>query len=194
MEFVLLGWPSDEPTLRLDYRRFSYAGKFVMTNTGKAVVRDANETTDGEFDDDVLAAIAFNEDRTDPSTLWLRYITVRRDRRGEGLGPRLVRFVTDRATDRGFDALKIAVNNPFAYEALYSAGFSFTGDETGLAELVLTRSLDGTASDVDANADSHADADAYRDGLERFRERDTSPAEAAFIERKRASGPPDASA
>ena len=87
----MLGWPPDGPTLRLDYRRFSYAGKFVMSNTGKAVVRDPGETSDREYDDAVLAAVAFNDDRTDSSTLWLRYVTVRNDRRGEGLGPQLCR-------------------------------------------------------------------------------------------------------
>ena len=43
MEVVVIGWPPNGPTLRLDYRRFSYAGKFVMSNTGKAVVREADE-------------------------------------------------------------------------------------------------------------------------------------------------------
>ena len=41
MEFALLGWPEDGHSLRLDYREFAYAGKFVMTSTGKAVVGDA---------------------------------------------------------------------------------------------------------------------------------------------------------
>ena len=39
MEFALLGWPAANPTLRLDYRRFSYAGKFVTGGTGVAVIR-----------------------------------------------------------------------------------------------------------------------------------------------------------
>ncbi|MDR9381632.1 MAG: GNAT family N-acetyltransferase, partial [Natronomonas sp.] len=111
MDPVLLGWPSDGPTLRLDYRRFSYAGKFVMSNTGKAIIRDPERsgTANSEFDDDVLAAVAFNADRTDSTTLWLRYVTVREDRRGEGLGPRLCRFAVDRADDRGYDRVRIAV-------------------------------------------------------------------------------------
>ncbi len=45
-----------------------------MTSTGKAVIGD----------DGVVAAAAFDADRTDPDTLCVRYITVRR---------------TDRATD-----------------------------------------------------------------------------------------------
>ncbi|ERH03826.1 MAG: hypothetical protein J07HR59_00951, partial [Halorubrum sp. J07HR59] len=37
MEFTVLGWPPEAPTLRLDFRTFAYAGKFVMSTTGKAV-------------------------------------------------------------------------------------------------------------------------------------------------------------
>ena len=173
MERLVLGWPSDGPTLRLDHRRFSYAGKFVMSNTGKAVVRDPGEATDREYDDAVLAAVAFNEDRTDPATMWLRYVTVRGDRRGEGLGPWLCGLVVDRAADRGYERVRIAVNNPFAYEALYRAGFGFTGRETGLAELVLERPTDAPAG---------RPAAAYRTGLDRFRERDLPEAAVAFLE------------
>ena len=96
MEVVVLGWPPDGPTLRLDHRRYSYAGKFVMTTTGKAVFRDPSAGSDREYDDDVVAAVAFDADRTDPDTLWLRYVTVCDDRRGEGLGPRLCAFVVER--------------------------------------------------------------------------------------------------
>ena len=87
MEWRLLGWPPDGPTLRLDHRRFSYAGKFVMTATGKAVLWNPTAASDREYDDAVLAAVAFNADRTAPETLWLRYVTVRDDRRGEASGP-----------------------------------------------------------------------------------------------------------
>ncbi|WP_231753990.1 GNAT family N-acetyltransferase [Natronomonas sp. CBA1123] len=176
----LLGWPGDGPTLRLDYRRFSYAGKFVMSNTGKAVVREG-ESTDGEFDDSVVAAVAFNADRTDPETLWLRYVTVRDDRRGEGLGPRLCRFVVERAAARGYERVRIAVNNPFAYEALYRAGFAFTGEETGIAELVLERP---------AHAPAERSTARYRAGLDQYRKRDLSEDERAFLERKRGEEPP----
>ena len=201
METVLLGWPPDGPTLRLDYRQFSYAGKFVMSTTGKAVVRATDEThtadgsraedptrgevpseTDG-FDDDVLAAVALNADRTDPETLWLRYVTVRADRRGEGLGPKLCRFVAERATDRGYERVAIAVNNPFAYEALYRAGFAFTGRETGLAELVLARPAARAAED--------RSLETYQEGFDRYRGRDLSSAERAFLERKRGAVPPE---
>jgi len=137
MEFAVLGWPEDEPTLRLDYRRFSYAGKFV-TGNGIAVIRgevpadhDAGGVDElpalpddldaSEFADDVLAAVAFNADRTDPETLWLRYLTVRGDCRGSGLqlGPRLASFISDRAGERGYNRVRIAVNNVFSYHALY---------------------------------------------------------------------------
>ena len=185
-ELVLLGWPPEGPTIRLDYRRFAYAGKFVMSTTGKAVLREtdgAEDETDGEFDDTVLAAVAFDADRTDPGTLRLRYVTVRDDRRGEGLGPRLCRFVADRASDRGYDRVAIAVNNPFAYEALYRAGFVFTGRETGLAELVLSRPADKPEGDRSESQ--------YQSGLDRYRQRDLSSAERAFLERKRDATPPD---
>jgi GNAT superfamily N-acetyltransferase len=188
METVLLGWPPDGPTIRLDYRRFSYAGKFVMSNTGKAVVRATGSegstavSDPAETFDDVLAAVAFNADRTDSETLWLRYVTVRNDRRGDGLGPKLCAFVADRAVDRDYETLRIAVNNPFAYEALYRAGFEFTGRETGLAELVLARPAD------DASMDRSEET--YQAGLDRYRTRDLSDEETAFLERKRDSSLP----
>ena len=213
MEYELLGWPPDGPKLRLDYRRFSYAGKFVMTNTGKAVARDpaggnagetdgedagaeavidddrrGTEAVDGEFvaDDDIVGAVAFNEDRTDEGTLWLRYVTVVTDRRGEGIGPELCRLVRDRALERGYDRLKIAVNNPFAYEALYRTGFAYTGETTGIAELVLEYPR------PDDLADDATRRERYQEGLEEFRERDLSEAEEDFLESRRGSDPPTA--
>ncbi|MFQ3320741.1 MAG: GNAT superfamily N-acetyltransferase [Natronomonas sp.] len=184
MDAVLLGWPPDGPTLRLDYRRFSYAGKFVMSNTGKAVIRDeATADEESEYDEDVLATVAFNYDRTDPDTLWLRYVTVRNDRRGDGLGPRLCTFVTDRAAARDVARVRIAVNNPFAYEALYRAGFSFTGETTGIAELVLERPADSPAT---------RSQETYQAGLDRYRERDLTSEERSFLERKRGQAPPAA--
>jgi GNAT superfamily N-acetyltransferase len=192
MEFALLGWPADEPTLRLDFREFSYAGKFVMSNTGKAVVRAPDEQrpappeTDADyegaepgspedpFERDVVAAAAFNEDRTDPGVLWIRYITTRQDRRGDGIGAQLAVFVADHADRRGYRRCRIAVNNPFAYQALYKAGFVYTGRETGLAEVVLERP-------------GERDAATYQCGLDTFRasadERDLSVAERAFLDR-----------
>jgi GNAT superfamily N-acetyltransferase len=168
MEFALLGWPEDGHSLRLDYREFAYAGKFVMTATGKAVIGD----------DGVVAAAAFDADRTDEDTLCLRYVTVRQDRKGERLGPRLLRFVRDRAVERGFDRCTIGVNNPFSYQAAYRAGFAFTGEEGGLAELTLAWPGDRSA-------------DRYRDGLSVFTDRDLSAPEESFLSEKRGSGPPE---
>ena len=202
MEYDLLGWPPDGPKLRLDHERFSYAGKFVMTNTGKAVARegrDGDGNGDGDEGDEIVAAVAFNEDRTDASTLWLRYVTVARDRRGEGIGPELLARVRDRALERGYERLRIAVNNPFAYEALYRTGFGYTGETTGIAELVLeypaptaSESGDGGDRDDDVAADGEADATArYRAGLEAFRERDLSDEEERFLESRRGNDPPE---
>ncbi len=173
MEYVLLGWPEDGPTLRLDHERFSYAGKFVMSTTGKAVARDGTVTeassTEGEYDDDVLGAVAFDADRTDSSTLRCRYITVRRDRRGEGIGPRLLRFVSARALQRDYDRLSIAVNNPYAYEAAYRAGFAYTGETTGIAELVCEFPPEDSGRER------------YQNGLGRYRKRDLTDAEEQFL-------------
>ncbi|OAQ52148.1 acetyltransferase [Natrinema mahii] len=179
MEYDLLGWPPDGPTLRLDHERFSYAGKFVMTNTGKAVAR----TDDGRL----IAAVAFNEDRTDADTLWLRYVTVDRNRRGEGIGPALCRLVRDRALERGYERLRIAVNNPFAYEALYRTGFAYTGETTGIAELILE--YPGPSADGDERAFDPRER--YQAGLEEYRARDLSADEERFLESREGSGPPE---
>lgn len=168
MEFALLGWPEDGHRLRLDHERFAYAGKFVMTSTGKAVVGD----------DGVVAAAAFDADRTDADTLCIRYVTVRQDRQGDRLGARLLRFVRDQAVERGYDRVTIGVNNPFSYQAAYRAGFAFTGEERGLGELTLE--WPGTR-----------DAARYQTGLDVFRDRDLSDAELSFLAEKRDAGPPD---
>jgi predicted N-acetyltransferase YhbS len=201
MRFELVGWPDEAVKLALDYRAFSYAGKFVVTNTGKAVAladpreADTDDSVAGvddprpppatdvegvvEPEGQVLGAVAFNADRTDPDTWWLRYVTVRDDRRGEGIGPRLVAFTTDRLRERGAERVRIAVNNPYAYEACYRAGFAFTGEETGIAELVL--SVPGTDR-------SRA---TYQSGLNVFRERGPDADERAFLDRKSGADPPE---
>jgi GNAT superfamily N-acetyltransferase len=184
MQFVLLGWADEGPTLRLDYRRFAYAGKFVMSNTGKAVVVDRWDPVTApseEYDPIVVAAAAFNEDRTDESTLWLRYVTVRSDRKRRGLGPRLCGFVADAARGAGYERLRIAVNNPFAYEALHKVGFAWTGETTGLAELVLERPADAPAS---------CSRETYQSGLDDYRERDLGDAETDFLAAREGSDPP----
>ena len=168
MEFRLHGDPDGGPRLDLDHGAFAYAGKFRMATTGKATAVERGT---------VVAAAAFSRDRTDESGAWIRYVSVRRDRRGEGIGARLL-DVTAGYLLESVDVVRIAVNNPFAYEAAYKAGFGFTGDRTGLAELVLERPAEGSAAP-------------YRAGLEAFAERgDLPPSERGFIDRKREAGPP----
>jgi len=166
--YALLGWPADGPTLSLDHERFAYAGKFVVSTTGKAVARDG---------DAIVAAAAFDADRTDADCLRIRYVTVRDDRRGEGIGSGLLRFVVARARERGYEEVKAGVNNPVAYEAFYRAGLAFTGERTGIAELVCS-----TAAD--------RDAESYRAGLVAYRERELTDSMARFLEDRLARGPP----
>jgi GNAT superfamily N-acetyltransferase len=205
MEYSVVGEPGDGATLRLDYRAFAYAGKFVIGRPGKAVLR----TPDGspavpewepdrplpptvaaeEFDDDVVAAISFSPDRTDPDCCRLRYVTVHVARRGEGIGPRLVDKTVSRVAADGYDRVRIAVNNPFAYAALYKCGFAYTGERTGLAELELERPAaePAAADDPDGTGASGGerppDGERYRAGLRAFREsdRDLDPREREFV-------------
>ncbi|MFB6150184.1 MAG: GNAT family N-acetyltransferase, partial [Haloarculaceae archaeon] len=125
-----------------------------------------------------LGAAAFNEDRTDPDACWVRYVTVRDDRRGEGIGSRLLAFTVARLRERGYDRVRIAVNNPVAYQAAYRAGFASTGEETGVAELVLA----APAAD--------RSREAYRAGLDVFRERDLDGDQRAFLAERRDADPP----
>lgn len=168
MDFAVLGWPPDGPTLELDWRAFSYAGKFVMTTTGKAVLRR---------DGTIVGAAAFNEDRTDATLAWIRYITVREEDRGNGFGPVLAASTVSALREEGYESVHIAVNNPYAYEAMYKAGFGYTGEETGVAELIL-------------ETPSTRPPDRYIDGLERYLDRDLSPAESEFVVRKLEAGDP----
>ncbi|MFC7070705.1 GNAT family N-acetyltransferase [Halobaculum lipolyticum] len=187
MEFRLLGWPEDDVLVRLDHRAYAYAGKFAMSSTGKAVALDDGQRfrIPDEPKREYVAPVgivAFSEDRTDPDALWLRYVSVRRERRREGVGPRLCAFVVARAADRGYERVRIAVNNAYSYEALHKVGFAWTGRETGIAELVLERPADGPAA---------VDPERYRAGLATIAERDDlDDAERAFASRKRECGPP----
>jgi GNAT superfamily N-acetyltransferase len=178
VEYVLLGWPADEPTLALDHREFAYAGKFRVAATGKAVVRDAGRADpDGEYDDRVLAAVAFEPGRVDDSILWLRYVDVRADHRGEGLGARLCRFVRERTRER-YPEARIAVNNPFSYHAVHKAGFGWTGETGGLAELL-------------CSTDAPRTRERYQAGLDEFRAREPSESERSFLEERRGCAPPE---
>ena len=199
MEYAFLGGPGSGATLRLDYRAFAYAGKFVVGAPGKAALR----TPDGspavpewepdeplpptveasEFDDDVVAAVSFSPDRTDPDCCRLRYVTVHVARRGEGLGPRLIDRTVSRLATDGYDRVKIAVNNPFAYAALSKCGFAYTGETTGIAELVLERPAAEPAAVSGSAGGSETAGDRYRDGLRAFRDgdRDLDPVEREFV-------------
>jgi len=200
-----VGSPGSGATLRLDYRAFAYAGKFVVGAPGKAVLRtpdgspavpdwEPNETLPptveaSEFDADVVAAVSFSPDRTDPDCCRLRYVTVHVARRGEGLGPRLIDRTVSRLAADGYDRVKIAVNNPFAYAALYKCGFAYTGENTGIAELVLERPAAEAggerepAAGSETTAESDASGDRYRAGLRAFRDgdRDLDPVEREFV-------------
>jgi len=180
VEFEILGRPPGGPTLDLDHERFAYAGKFVMSSTGKSVVRD---------DGTVIGAIAFSEDHDDPDAVRLRYVTIRDDRRGDGLGPRLLRYTADRL-ESTYDRVLIAVNNPIAYQACYRAGFAFTGEETGMAELLLVYAPGERSRVADADAPGERSGTVYSEGLAVFDGRDLPPAQQAVLDRHRGSGPP----
>ena len=206
MEFTVLGAPGEGVTCRLDYRAFAYAGKFVVGDPGTAVLRTADgsaavpewtpdeplpETVDpAAFEDDVLAAVSFSPDRTDPACCRLRYVTVHVARRGEGLGPALIRRTVSWLAAAGYERVRIAVNNPFAYEAVYKCGFAYTGETTGIAELELERPAAEPAP-------NHGDPERYRAGLAAFRDRDPelSAAETQFLDDRidDGRGPPAAS-
>lgn len=172
MEYELLGRPPEGPTLDLDYRQFAYAGKFVVSSTGKTVARE---------DGTVLGAVAFSPDRDDPDVVHLRYVTVRDDRQGEGIGSRLLRFTAEALQGAPYGTVTIAVNNPLAYRACYRAGFTFTGRETGIAELVMAYTPDAERSER-----------SYRDGLERFEQRTLPDAQRAALDRTAVPGVVDA--
>jgi GNAT superfamily N-acetyltransferase len=189
VEYLVLDWHGAGPDgggarLRLDHREFAYAGKFVSGAAGLAVVvpdgvDPGTVATDGEAYADVIGAASFDEDRTDPDVLRVRYVTVRRDRRGEGIGSRLLAFVAAAGHDREYPVVRIAVNNPFAYEASYRAGFGWTGRETGIAELV-----------CDHPDPTDRDPGRYRAGLDLFRERGAGDPEASFLADRADADPP----
>ena len=178
MEYELLGYPPDGPTLRLDHERFAYAGKFVMSDTGKAVVRDPDDPVEsGERWDTPVGVTSFSAHHDQSERARIRYVTVREDRRGEGVGPRLLRFSADALAEQ-FAAVAIAVNNPIAYQAAYRGGFVWTGRETGMAELLLCY-LPGAAT-----------ADRYRAGFEVFESRDLPAPHRSLVERHADGVPP----
>jgi GNAT superfamily N-acetyltransferase len=169
VEFERLGGPDDGVTLELDYREFAYAGKFVMSDTGKTVARADGET---------VGAVSFSPDRSDADVVRLRYVTVREDRRGEGIGARLLRFAADQLSGQ-YGAVMIAVNNPVAYRSCYRAGFQSTGTERGIAELDLRYEPAG-----------QRDERRYREGLAVFATRDLPPDQQRCLERSDRTGLP----
>jgi hypothetical protein len=174
--YEILGAPSEDPVLRLDHERFAYAGKFVMTSTGKAVARENGA---------VVAAVAFNRDRTDESVAWLRYLTVRADRQCEGIAPRLARLTAGHLHEAGAERVAIAVNNPYAFVACYRAGFEYAGRETGIAEVVLER-REPAPTESNPERERH-----FRAGLETLLEAADRPVDQREYGRKRLStGPP----
>ena len=163
MEYKILGQSPDGPTLDLDYREFAYAGKFVMSKTGKSVAVD---------DGTVVGAVAFSPDYDNERVVRFRYVTVHDDRRGEGIGSRLLRYTAE-SLSTGYDDVTIAVNNPVAYRACYRAGFTFTGHETGIAEVLLRY-----------NPEENRRRERYYEGLARFEDRELPPEQQAVLDRE----------
>ncbi|MDZ7688002.1 MAG: GNAT family N-acetyltransferase [Halobacteriales archaeon] len=157
-ENEIVGW--SDATLELDEDDFAYAGKFRVPS-GKAVTRDGDET---------VAVLSFSHDRADPDAVRVRYISVREDRRGEGVGSALLKYAADRLLER-HGAVRISVNNPFSYESARKAGFGWTGEESGLAELVMKRP-------------SETDPEMHEEALRIFADRDLSEEEETYVRRK----------
>ena len=196
MEFELLGAVS----LGLSHEQFAYAGKFVMTNTEKVVARESDESgqkanaresdkadkktsapesgesgqkasaPESDKADEIIAAAAFNQDYSTPACARVRYVTVREDRRGEGIGPQLLEWTAEQLQGQ-FESVAIAVNNPIAYQACHRAGFVWTGEETGIAELRMRYAPEVT------------DPKRYQDGLAVFQGRELPPEQAQVLKR-----------
>ncbi len=166
VEYAIRGSVAGGPRLELDHEQFAYAGKFDTERTGKALAYDDAST--GPAGRAILGAASFNGDRAAPDTARIRYVTVRRDRRGEGIGSALL-AAAGRVLSERHDRVAIAVNNPVAYRACYTAGFAFTGEETGLAELRMAHGGDRSA-------------ERYEAGLDRFRDRDLPADQRAVLD------------
>lgn len=139
-----------------------------MTTTGKALLFDANTC---------IGITAFSFDRTCETRIWLRYVSVHDDYQGRGIGPRFLRTTAVELLDEG-ESIRIAVNNPFAYQAAYKAGFVFTGEQTGIAELILEHP--GIRSN-----------EMYLEGLNTFQDAShLSPREQSYATEKHTEAPP----
>lgn len=157
LEHEVIGW--SDTSLELD-DSFAYAGKFRVPS-GKVVTRD----NDGE----TVAALSFSPDRADEEGVRVRYFAVRKERQGEGIGSALLGYAADCLLDR-YETVRVSVNNPYSYEAAVKAGFGWTGDTSGLAELVMRRPAPDTGG--------------YADGMRLLAERDLSEEEAEFVRSK----------
>lgn len=151
LEYRIHGWPGSGCTLNLSEADFSYAGQFVRSTTGKAVACRG---------DTVFGACSFTPDRGVEAGLRIRYITVHEDYRGNRIGPALASFLVDKVTERDYEVVRIAVNNPAAYVSMYRAGFAYTGETRDLGEVI----LEAPATD--------RKLEPYRRGLETFSDRE----------------------
>lgn len=168
MHVEFRGSPSGGPAVSLDHTDFRYAGKFQMTTTGKALLFDS---------DTCMGITAFSTDRTCENRIWLRYVSVHDDYQARGIGPRFLRTTAIELLDQG-ESIRIAVNNPFAYQAAYKAGFVYTRKQTGIAELILEHP--GIRSN-----------ETYLEGLNTFQDAShLSPREQSYIAEKRTKAPP----
>ncbi len=157
VEFEFVG----SKRLLLDHESFSYAGKYRLP-TNKVVARDC--------EGDVVAALSYDEDRVDEAAR-IRYLSVRDDHQQEGVAQGLVEYAAERLLEE-YDAVKISVNNPYAYEAVHRAGFRYTGGGGPQNEVVLQRPLET------------AEEDGYAKGLRRLLEADLPEEQSRYIERK----------
>lgn len=170
--YEFLGWPDDDPTIDISHERFAYAGKFILPDTGKAIVRSSQLGSHS-----IKGAVAFNDDRGVPDAARVRYITVSESARGRRLGPKLALFIQDQIIGQQYSLVRIAVNNPIAYEAMYRAGFYYTGETRQLNEVVLSTSASRSTSK-------------YKTGLQTFDKDDLPDRQAKLIDRGMDRGPP----
>lgn len=171
--YEFLGWPDDGPTIDISHERFAYAGKFILPGTGKAIVRSSQPGSHP-----IKGAVAFNDDRGVQNAARIRYITVSESTRGRRLGPKLALFVQDQIIGQSYSLVRIAVNNPIAYEAMYRAGFYYTGETRQLNEVVLS-------------TDAPLSPSKYKTGLQTFDKADLPDRQVRLIDRGMDRGPPE---
>ncbi len=144
--------------LMLDHEEFSYAGKFRLP-TKKVVAR--------ECDGDIVAVLSYDEERGSDAAR-IRYLSVRDDRQQEGVAAELVERASDRLLD-DYPAVRISVNNPYAYEAVHRAGFGYSGDTGPRDEVVMGRPSDDPR---------------YEEGLRKLLEADLPEEQRRYVRQK----------